>query len=380
MQGANLIETQLEKYGFGFAMICCECKKVKSARSSQTLKKPEDYPLVSVIVLNYNGKEYLDACLKSVLRTDYPCFEVVFVDNGSKDASYEYVMQKFGSDGRIKLISIHENKGFAEGNNIGIQNAEGELITFLNNDTNVDKNWLKELVNGISQDSSIGVVQSKLLSYLEPDILDSAGGALDVFGNGRDIGRGEKDKGQYDENREILYACFAAAMVKREVLRKVGLLDPQLFAYYEDADFCWRARLSGYKIMYIPKSKVYHLRRGTTKKVSSLSLFHQRKNRLVILIVNSDLRNLLKALSMVLFGYSMGFFMGLFLTRNLSSNSTFVEAMLWNLRNLPYLFRKRSYVQNLARIQSIKITDFMYKGNFLIETLIKKRSFTTFVV
>jgi GT2 family glycosyltransferase len=335
-------------------------------------KNSKDYPLVSVVVLNFNGKEYLDTCLRSVLHADYPSFEVVFVDNGSEDGSYDYVKENFGCDSRMRLVRTSENKGFAEGNNVGIQHTKGELIAFLNNDTETDKNWLKELVNAILLDSSIGVVQSKLLSYHDPDILDCVGGVLDIFGNAKDAGRTEKEEGQYDEIREIFYACFAATLVKREVLKKVGLLDPRFFVYFEDADFCWRARLSGYKVMYIPKSKVYHIRGATAKRVSRLGLFHKRKNKLAILIINHELGNLLKTLPVVISSYFVGFFFGVVTTRKLDTNFTFAEAILWNLKNLRYLLSRRRCVRKIGESQHAKITDLMYKGNLLIEKLVRE--------
>lgn len=338
----------------------------------------KNYPSVSVIVLNLNGKEYLDRCLGSVLCTDYPNFEVVFVDNGSKDGSCDYVSQAFGSDSRLRIIRLRENKGFTEGNNVGIRNARGELLVILNNDTIVDKNWLQELAKGVSQDQHIGVAQSKLLSYSDPSVIDSVGGTLDRFGNGNDLGRNEKDKGQYDERREIFYATFAAVMIRRTVLQEVGLFDPDFFVYYEDADLCWRIRLSGYSIVCIPQSVVYHLRRGTSKKTPDLVRFHRRKNRLVFLIANHNLANLARVVPVVLLEYCLFFFLGAFLTGNLNSNLTFMEAILWNIAHFPYVYRKRLHNRFLAQGSSIEIADFMYKGNFLTEKTMKDKSFRSF--
>lgn len=339
----------------------------------------KDCPMVSVIILNLNGKEYLDKCLRSVLSTDYPDFEVIFVDNGSRDDSCEYVSKKFGSDPRMRIVRLNENKGFAEGNNIGINNARGDLLVLLNNDTCVDKNWLKELVKGISQDQNIGVAQSKLLSFFDPEVIDSVGGSLDRFGNGKDIGKNEKDRGQYDETREIFYATFAAVMIKRTVLHEVGLFDPKFFVYYEDADLCWRIRLSGYRIVCIPQSVVYHLRRGSTKKTRNLVLFHQRKNRLALLVVNHSFANLVRVLPVILFEYYLVFLLGAFLGSNLSSNLTFVKSILWNVKNFPYLYQKRLNVHYLGQGCSVNIANFMYKGNFLIEVFAKKRSLKSFL-
>ena len=124
---------------------------------------PKKMPLVSVIILNYNGMEFVESCLESVLSTDYPDFEVLFIDNASIDGSLEYVEDKFGRNTRIKIVANEKNYGFAEGNNIGFKHTEGEYVVFLNIDTDVEPDWLSELVKVFEADPTIGAVQSKLL-------------------------------------------------------------------------------------------------------------------------------------------------------------------------------------------------------------------------
>src|SRR5512137_2060944 len=132
-------------------------------------------PLVSVIILNFNGKRHLgsilDGCLQSTLKTDYPNFEVVFVDNASTDGSVEYVKNAYGDNGNLRIIRNERNLGFAEGNNRGIEKAKGELIVLLNSDTRVEAGWLQALV-AAAEPTDVGAVQSKLIQMSNPALLD----------------------------------------------------------------------------------------------------------------------------------------------------------------------------------------------------------------
>lgn len=165
-----------------------------------------DWPLVSVIILNYNGSRNLGVilkdCLASVLNADYPNFEVLF-DNASSDGSVEFVEKTFGQDPRLHIIHNKWNLGFAEGNNVGVRNARGEYVALLNSDTRVDPGWLTELVKA-AQPPEVGAVQSKLVKMNAPDLLDCAGGLLDYYGYHFERGRGEKAS-KFNQTVEVFY-------------------------------------------------------------------------------------------------------------------------------------------------------------------------------
>jgi GT2 family glycosyltransferase len=225
-----------------------------------------EYPLVYCIVLNLNGKQLLLETLESVLKMTYPRFEVVVVDNGSTDGSQQAVNELYP---HLILTENGTNLGFGEGNNVGIKYAVeqgAEWVILLNNDIAVDENMLSEMMSVALSESRIGILCPKIYFFSEPNKFWYAGGKVNFF-TGMVAHRGirEIDNGQYDSTEETEYATGCAFLVKREVIEQVGMFDPVYFpAYSEDADWTERTRRAGYKIMYVPKAKLWH-------KVSSFS-------------------------------------------------------------------------------------------------------------
>lgn len=260
------------------------------------MRLKSDQPLVSIIIVSYNSLKFLGECLSSVLKTEYDNFEVVLVDNASTDGSIDYVEKKFGHHHRLNIIRNEENLGFAEGNNVGVGVAGGDFVVFLNPDTVVKSDWLGELLNVMENNPRIGICQSKLLSMNNPEILDSAGDFIDYYGvmmrRGGDWK--ERDKGQYDSVGEIFSARGASMMTRRSVINEVGLFDPAFFVTYEDIDFCWRARLRGYQVYFVPTSVVYHVGEAFTS--TSFKVFFTTRNRIITLIKNYELASLVRFL------------------------------------------------------------------------------------
>lgn len=254
-------------------------------------------PLVSIVILNYNGMKFIDRCLRSVLSTDYPNFEVIFVDNASTDGSLEHAKNKFGQDFRLKFVVNDRNYGFARGNNIGLEHARGEYIVFLNNDTEVDPNWLKELIKVMGSDPGIGVAQSKLLIMHERKRIDACGLMLTPYGFFVERGTGEIDRGQYDLAAEIFAAKGAVIAVRRKILDEVGPFDADYFIFAEEVDLCWRVWLRGYRVMLVPKSVVFHVTAGTLRAIwPGGRPLYWYKNTLITLFKNLGLKNLIKIL------------------------------------------------------------------------------------
>jgi GT2 family glycosyltransferase len=330
-------------------------------KSSDTI-----YPPVSIIIVNYNGRKFLEECLNSVLLTRYPNFEIIFVDNGSTDGSVEYILRLAQNDSRIKLIQNSTNLGFAEGNNSGIRHARGEYIVLLNNDTVVDPNWIAELVKAMEKDQDVAVAQAKLLSYYNHRVIDSAGGIIDRWGFSIDRGMEEVDEGQYDNNQEIFFACFAASIVRKKVFREVGLLDTRFFAMFEDVDFCWRVRLRGYRAMLVPSAVVYHKRGGTVKTFENTPLFylvnfHFYKNRLAMLIKNYGSRNLVKRLPVTLLLQALAFARNIFIKRDARLGLAVLKSYFWVILNLKYIMYRRRICQITRRVSDNEIENVMQK-------------------
>jgi len=211
-------------------------------------------PKVSVIILNWNGKDLTIECLNSLEKLKYMNYEVVVVDNGSTDGSQKAIKEKFP---RVKLIENKENVGFAEGNNIGIRNSDADYFLLLNNDTVVDPYMLDELVDVGESDPKIGILCPKIYLYDKKDVFWFAGGYLRTYGT-LHRGYNEKDVGQYDKVEDMVYASGCAFMIKKEVTEKIGLLDKEFFIYLEDVDYSLRAKENGFRVVYVPKAKMWH--------------------------------------------------------------------------------------------------------------------------
>lgn len=232
-------------------------------------------PLVSVLIINWNGKHYLEDCLTSLYNQTYKNFEVIVFDNGSVDGSVEFVKSRFPD---VHIIKNKENIGFAGGNNIAFKNAKGDFIALLNNDTKVDILWLEELIKVMQSSKKIGICTAKVLRMGDPSIIDSTGL---IFKSGFPTGRGysEKDTGQYDKQEEVWGATGTAVLLRREMINKIGLFDETFFAYCEDIDLSWRARNAGWKTVYVPTSICYHVSGGTSKNFKIQELIEKNKAR-----------------------------------------------------------------------------------------------------
>jgi GT2 family glycosyltransferase len=321
------------------------------------------HPLVSVVILNFNGKKFLNKCLSTVLASEQLNFEVILVDNASKDGSTEIAQANFPQS-NLMIIRNGKNLGFAEGNNIGARIARGKYVVFLNNDTEVEKEWLKELVEVMQSDETIGAAQSKLLSF-DRKTIDSKGDFINSYGMGWMRGLGEEDKLQYDKKTEIFSARGASMIVRKQILHEVGYFDSDFFMLYEDIDLCWRIRLSGYKVSYVPKSIVYHFGSGTSKEDFSReeSNYYEIRNRIFTLIKNYDLQNLLingiKTLSV-----EFALFLIVFFSPSRRYNLSRIKAHLWIVLNFGCIWRKRLTFQSLKRkVPDEKIKRLMIKGN-----------------
>lgn len=317
--------------------------------------------LVSIIILNYNGKDFLNECLASVLKSSYPNFEIILIDNASTDNSIDLVQRRYGHVPILKIVRNASNLGFAAGNNVGTSYGKGKYIVFLNNDTVVEPNWLIELVSVMESDAKIGAAQSKLLSLADKRTIDSAGDFVDYYGLSFRRGSwGEEDKGQYDRIEEIFSARGAALIVRNKILAEIGAFDADFFLSYEDIDLCWRIRLNGNKIVFVPKSRVYHTG-GATTISSSVSVFHIEKNRLSTLLKNMPLKYLVKYNPLT---FTLGeMICDLMFNRPLLLYAK-IKAILWVLNNFKKIWCKRLLIQRcIKNIDHEMVDEYMLKTN-----------------
>ena len=246
-------------------------------------------PRVSIIVLNWNGKKYIRDCLESLLSINYNNYEVIVVDNASTDGSTDIIREYSKKYSKIKLIENKTNLGFSKGNNIGIKASKGEIIILLNNDTKVDREWLKEVVRTFNSDKNIGIVGSKLL-YLETKKIQSLG-CIEIFPG---LWQNLTFIRQHNNLIEVDYVGGAALAIRRKVLCKIGLLDEDFFAFFEDTDLCYRAKKAGYKVVVNPKAIVYHYGSASWKHFPVKKVFLINKNRHIFALKHFDYRSILK--------------------------------------------------------------------------------------
>lgn len=243
-------------------------------------------PLVSVVILNYNGQTFVRRCLETVLKDSYANKEVILVDNASTDNSLQ--MSRIYSN-FIRVVRNPRNYGFARGCNEGIKRSQGSIVVLLNVDTCVRPGWLEELVYAMVQDPTIGVAGSKLL-FLNGKTIQHAGGMIAANCLSQHIGYGEPDNGQYQVPREVGYVTGASIAIRRELLDAVGLLDEGFTLYYDDLDLALSARRHGYKVVYIPSSVVLHFETYGTEKNSRTYYYRYHRGRIRFLIKNYGLR------------------------------------------------------------------------------------------
>jgi len=237
---------------------------------------------VSVVIPNWNGKQFLPSCLDSLRNQAYREFETILVDNGSDDGSVEFVREQFPE---VKVIRLAENTGFARAVNAGIRTSEGELVAVLNNDTEASPEWLGELVACIERHPPAAAATSKMLDGRNPHLLDDAGDMMTRYFRAYQRGRGEQDAGQYDEEVQVFGASGGASLWRAKVLRELGSFDEDLFAYYEDVDLSFRARLAGYECWYAPRAVVLHHGGGTSAtRASEFVHYHAVRNRWSVIV------------------------------------------------------------------------------------------------
>ena len=302
--------------------------------------------MVSIIIVNLNGCEYLKVCLQSLSSLTFRDYEIVLVDNNSTDNSIKFVKENYS---RIRIIENKENLGFAEANNIGAKQAKGEYLLFLNNDTRVTPDFLDKLVLRMEEDATIGMCQGKLLLMDEPGRLDVLGGYLTSTGFLKHVGLDEVDRGQYNQEREIFSPRGACMMIRRNLFEKLSGFDKDFFAYFEETDLAWRVWLAGYRIVYVPRSVIYHKVGATTRSLAfSFIQYHSYKNRIRSLVKNLGLRNLFLLLPFHLFLCSVLALASL-LCLKCKRAGAILRAMGWNIRHLRATLRKRKIVQSRIR-------------------------------
>ena len=321
-------------------------------------EKSESAPSVSVIIVNFNGRELLKQCLLTLSKTDYPNYEIVVVDNASTDGSLAEIKKSFGSDPHVKLVENRENVGHSEGCNIGAQLTEGRYLVFLDSDIEFEaENWLQEMVKVMENDSTVGLAQAKIVLSEDKRRLDCVCVAIDALGTWA-ANYGSKEE-KLKENFEIMAASSGCSIIRREVFNNAGGFDDAYFIYDDDTDLSLRTRMLGYRVLFVPSSVVIH-RSGALRGVSGTGPYYSAKNRIRTALKNYELRNVwwkISVLTFFTFMVSAGFFV---LKQHDEAKAT-LKGVVSSITDLPQIWKKRLLFQSKRRVKDSELV----RGGFI---------------
>lgn len=302
----------------------------------------QSQPQVTVIIVNWNGRQHLERCLQAMTAQTCRALDTVVVDNASTDGSREMVRDRFPG---VRLIENASNLGFAAANNIGILSSTAPFVATLNNDTEARPDWLERLVAPALSDPSVGMVASKMVFAHRPGMINSAGIALDRAGIAWDRLGGEPDRGD-GAALEIFGPCAGAALYRRAMLEEIGLFDEDFFAYLEDVDLAWRARLAGWRCLYTPGAVVSHVHSATGVEGSPFKSYHLGRNKLWCIAKNYPSPQVYVSFPLIVAYDLAAVAYGLVSRRDLAG----LRGRLAGLAGLRRQLTKRRQVQKMKRI------------------------------
>ena len=299
-------------------------------------------PEVSVVVVTWNGRHHLDACLDALAAQRGVRAEVILVDNGSTDDTVAHV--RSGHPG-VRLVALNENRGFAGGNNAGAAEARAPIVAFLNNDTAADPGWLKALLGGLDRAAGFALATSRIVYMHDPQVIDSAGdGFLRAGGAFKRLhGMRAADAA---EPSEVFGVCGAACLMPKAVFDELGGFDEDFFASHEDVDLSYRARLRGYRVRYVPDAVVLHHGSATLGRLSSRAIYYGQRNLEWVYLKNSPSSVLLRTAPAHLV-YNLA--AAAYFVRG-GQGWTFVRAKAAAVAAVPAMLRKRAAVQRSRRV------------------------------
>ena len=257
-------------------------------------------PNVTIVIPNYNGKKYLEACMEALRRQTMKDLEILFVDNGSTDGSTEYIENNYEE---ARVIQMGVNTGFCGAVNEGIRQAKAPYVLLLNNDTEASETFVEELYRVIVQDEKIFSCSSKMIQFHDRTLMDDAGDLYCALGWAYARGKGNPIR-QYDEACDVFFSCAGAAIYRKSILDEIGYFDENHFAYLEDADIGYRARIHGYVNRYAPKAIVYHVGSGSSGSVYNLfKTKYSSRNSIYLIYKNMPMLQIVLNLPLLIPGF-----------------------------------------------------------------------------
>ena len=314
---------------------------------------------ISIIIPHHNNYQILNDCLKSLYQSNLYNSEIIIIDNDTTDDSIKKIKKKYPN---LTIINSTNNLGYAGGCNYGAKYANGDLLVFLNNDTEVQDDWLKELVETINNDNTISSVQPKILNKRNQKKFDYAGGSggfIDKycypFTRGRIFHSIEKDNDQYNDSIKIFWASGTGFITRKSIFEKIGGFDEDLFAHMEEIDYHWKCYLNGYQVYVNPKAVIYHLGGATLSYYSSYKTYLNHRNSLLLLLSNYNIINTLKFLFPRLIMETISCLKDIISLR-LNHAYAQIKSLLWIIFH-PHIILKRR--ENIKKIRKLSDEDIL---------------------
>lgn len=302
----------------------------------------ERAPVASVIIVNHNRRSLIEKCLRSLLNEDRLEYEIILVDNASTDESASFVEQVFPE---VLVIRNQVNRGFGMGNNLGARWANGDYLAFLNPDTVVEPGWLKALIAALEADPLAGLATPKIMLLDDPERINTCGNEMHFTGLTLCRGTG-KDRTTFNALEEVNAISGAAFIIRRDLFEALDGFDGSFFLYMEDTDISWRARLTGFKCIYVPSSVVYH---AYTLRFGPSKTYYQERNRYLMLLKNLHVLSLLVMLPALLLSEIVTW--GFVLVRGPLRLGDKIRAYGWILKHLNHIIENRRQVQALRTVR-----------------------------
>ena len=329
----------------------------------------EQHPIVSIIIPHWNGIETLSECIDSLLKSTFGSYEVIVVDNASSDGSQAWIKE---SHPQIKLVENDRNYGYAGGCNRGADEASGEFLVFLNNDTIQKSDWLHYLVELMQKDNTIAAAQPKILNYYQKKLFDYAGGSggyMDMFcfpyARGRLFLEQEEDQGQYNDAKKCFWASGTSIMVRKDLFVEAGKFDEIFFAHMEEIDLCWRLQAMGHHVWVEPQSIVYHKNAVSLPMHTHRKYYLNHRNSLLMLLSN--------------FSVPVAFYVGLirimlefiavgYAVMKLDWNHVtgILKSLIWILFHPVTILKKRSRFKKIRKINDKNIMNKLSRTSVVI--------------
>lgn len=330
-------------------------------------------PFISIVIANYNGQKYLRTCLASLLKSSIKKYEVIVIDNNSTDSSIEVVKGFQKKDKRIKILKNKVNIGVPASRNIAISHCSGEIVILLDNDTEVRKDSLKELIKPLLENEDIGAAQALLIDFENRRLVQMAGGHLIPQAIWL-MGFYERQKYKHVKSElgvSNIIAISAALAVKKEVLDKINGYDSMLFNYTDDLDFSWRIWIAGYRVVLSYKAIIYHYTKSVANRANIGAnnfdvYYHMAKNSFRSIFKNYETKNVIRYLPISLFVNLSRAILVLLRRGDFSALLATISAIWWSFKTLPDLIQRRAKTQKTRKFSDKKIMEKVFVTGSLL--------------